>query len=170
MRWFCLAVVTLLAVGGPAEAQSMFLSSVGPGLLCRSAVAAAERASGIPAYLLAAINHVESGRRDPATGTVHPWPWTVNAEGAGSFYETKADAVAAVRAMQARGVRSIDVGCGQINLMHHPDAFASLEQAFDPQANAAYAARFLKELFAQTGDWSKAAAMSPLGNPGTGRG
>ena len=81
------------------------------------------------------------------------------------FYETKADAVAAVRAMQARGVQSIDVGCGQINLMHHPDAFASLEQAFDPQANAAYAARFLKELFAQTGDWSKAAAMYHSATP-----
>jgi hypothetical protein len=170
MRWCCLAVVTLLAVGGPAKAQSIFPQSivpspVTPGLLCRSAVAAAERASGIPAHLLAAINHVESGRRDPATGAVHPWPWTVNAEGAGSFYDTKAEAVAAVRGMQARGMQSIDVGCGQINLMHHPDAFASLEQAFDPQANAAYAARFLKELFAQTGDWNKAAAMYHSATP-----
>ncbi len=78
-------------------------------------------------------------------------------------------AVAAVRAMQARGIQSIDVGCGQINLMHHPDAFASLEQAFDPQANAVYAARFLKELFAQTGDWNKAAGDVPLGNTGAGR-
>jgi hypothetical protein len=107
MRWFCLAVVTLLAVGGPAKAQSMFPSPVTPGLLCRSAVAAAERGSGIPAHLLAAINRVESGRRDPATGAVHPWPWTVNAEGAGSFYDTKAEAVAAVRSMQARGIQSI---------------------------------------------------------------
>ena len=54
--------------------------------------------------------------------------------------------MAAVRAMQANGVRSIDVGCGQINLMYHPDAFPNLELAFDPQANAAYAARFLKAL------------------------
>ena len=115
-------------------------------MLCRSAVAAAERGSGIPAHLLAAISRVESGRRDPATGAVHPWPWTVNAEGQGVFYDTKAEAVAAVRAMQASGVRSIDVGCGQINLMHHPDAFPNLELAFDPQANAAYAAQFLKAL------------------------
>ena len=108
---------------------------------------------------------MESGRRDPVTGAVHPWPWTVNAEGQGYFYDTKAEAVAAVRAMQARGIRSIDVGCGQINLMHHPDAFPSLEQAFDPQANAAYAARFLKELFAQTGDWNKATALYHSATP-----
>ena len=75
----------------------------------------------------------------PADRRVHPWPWTINAEGQGLFYDTKAQAVAAVRALQARGVRSIDVGCMQVNLMHHPDAFPTLEQAFDPQTNAAYA-------------------------------
>ena len=158
----------------PSLAQAIRVASVArspsaQGLLCRSAVAAAERGSGIPAHLLAAISRVESGRRDPVTGAVHPWPWTVNAEGQGFFYDTKAEAVAAVRAMQARGVRSIDVGCVQINLMHHPDAFPSLELAFDPQANAAYAAQFLKELYAQTGDWNKAAAMYHSATPGTRR-
>ena len=104
----------------------------------------------------------------PATGTVHPWPWSVNAEGQGVFYDTKAEAVAAVRAMQANGVRSIDVGCGQINLMYHPDAFPNLELAFDPQANAAYAAQFLKALHAQTGDWKKATAMYHSATPAVG--
>jgi soluble lytic murein transglycosylase-like protein len=108
---------------------------------------------------------VESGRRDEVTGVVHPWPWTANAEGQGYFYATKADAIAAVSAMQARGIRSVDVGCGQINLMHHPAAFPNLEQAFDPQANAAYAAHFLRELFQQTGDWTKAAAMYHSATP-----
>jgi hypothetical protein len=92
----------------------------------------------------------------------------VNAEGQGRFYDTKAEAVAAVRALQANGVRSIDVGCGQINLMHHPDAFPSLEEAFDPDSNAAYAARFLKELFARTGDWNKATGMYHSATPGLG--
>ena len=76
------------------------------------------------------------------------------------------EAVAAVRGLQARGVRSIDVGCMQVNLMHHPDAFPSLDVAFDPQANAAYAARFLKELYAQTGDWTRATAAVSLGDSG----
>ncbi|MEJ0019489.1 MAG: lytic transglycosylase domain-containing protein [Acetobacteraceae bacterium] len=133
--------------------------------MCRSAVSAVERNSGIPAQLLASIARVESGRRDPASGAFHPWPWAVNAEGQGFFYPTKAEAVSAVRAMQARGMRSIDVGCAQINLMHHPNAFPSLEAAFEPQTNAAYAGKFLKDLFAQTGDWNRAAAQYHSATP-----
>jgi hypothetical protein len=53
----------------------------------------------------------------------------------------------------------------QINLMHHPDAFASLEQAFDPQANAAYAARFLTTLHQQTGSWDRAIAWYHSATP-----
>jgi hypothetical protein len=76
--------------------------------------------------------------------------------------------VAAVRAMQEIGVRSIDVGCGQINLMYHPDAFPNLELAFDPQANAAYAAQFLNALHARTGDWKTATAMYHSATPALG--
>ncbi len=130
-----------------------------PGLLCRAAIAAVERTARMPDHLLAAIGRVESGRPDGGSGEWHPWPWTINAEGQGAFFESKAEAIAAVRALQARGVRSIDVGCMQVNLMHHPDAFASLEQAFDPPANVAYAARFLTSLFGQTKSWPKAAAL-----------
>jgi hypothetical protein len=165
MRHLGLAVAAVLGICGSARAQTNVSLSVSSGLLCRSAVAAAERGNGIPAHLLAAISRVESGRRDPATGAVHPWPWTANAEGQGYYFETKAEAVATVRAMQARGIRSIDIGCGQINLMYHPTAFASLEQAFDPQSNADYAAKFLKNLFAQTGDWNKAAAYYHSATP-----
>ncbi len=143
----------------PAFSQGLRPAPAQPWTQCRIAVLAAERSGGIPEHLLAAISRVESGRLDPRTGSPSPWPWTINAEGEGLFYETKAAAVAAVRALQARGVRSIDVGCMQINLMHHPDAFASLEQAFDPEANAVYGARFLNQLHAQTGDWPKAAAL-----------
>jgi len=138
------------------------------GASCRPAIAAAEQAGAIPPLLLAAIGKVESGRRDPATGVVAPWPWTINAEGQGSYYDTKAQAIAAVRALQARGVQSIDVGCMQINLVHHPDAFASLDQAFDPSANATYAARFLNELHAQTNDWLRAAGQYHSSTPGLG--
>jgi len=94
-----------------------------------------------------------------------PWPWTINAEGQGSFYDSKAQVIAAVRALQARGVRSIDVGCMQVNLMHHPDAFASLDQAFDPSANATYAAYFLNELHTQTNDWARATGHYHSGTP-----
>ncbi len=125
---------------------------------CEAALVAAEREANLPPRLLAAIARVESGRRDSATGLYEPWPWTINAEGRGSFYPDKAAAIAAVRSLQAQGVRSIDIGCMQVNLRHHPNAFASLEEAFDPLANARYAARFLTELKSTRADWMAAAA------------
>jgi hypothetical protein len=125
---------------------------------CRRAIATVEPGSGLPPGLLLAIALVESGRRNPATGRIEPWPWAFNTEGEGRLPPDRAAALAAVRALQARGVRSIDVGCMQVNLAHHPEAFASLEQAFEAEANVRYAARFLLALRARTGDWPQAIA------------
>jgi hypothetical protein len=127
------------------------------GHLCRAAITEAERSANVPRGLLQAIGRVESGRRDPETGQFAPWPWTTNAEGEGKYFPTREAAIAHVRQLQARGVRIIDVGCMQVNLHHHPNAFASLEQAFDPLINARYAARFLTELNGGRADWRQAA-------------
>jgi hypothetical protein len=132
--------------------------------LCGAAIAAAERDAGMPAGLLGAIAKVETGRRAP-DGSVQPWPWSYNAAGDGRYAASHAEALQEVRAIQARGVRSIDVGCMQVNLLHHPQAFASLEAAFDPATNIAYAVRFLRELHARTGDWNQAVAMYHSATP-----
>ena len=161
MRPACLVLLFLLAVPAATRANTPFATPATggePGQLCRAAIAAAEREAGLPPRLLAAMGRVESGRRDPDTGRFHPWPRTINAEGRGNFFPTKAAAVAAARSLQAQGVRSFDVGCMQINMRHHPDAFADLEEAFDPAANARYAARFLKELQVTRGDWMRSAS------------
>jgi hypothetical protein len=128
-----------------------------PGELCRAAILGAEREARIPPDLLGAIARVESARTDPASGAIVSWPWTVNAEGEGRFFASQSEAVAAVRDLMGRGIRVIDVGCLQVNLFYHADAFASIEEAFDPKANARYAARFLKRLQATSGDWITAA-------------
>ena len=127
--------------------------------LCRPAIVSAETSSRLPARLLEAIAVVESGRLDKQTGQRTPWPWTINAEGEGYFFDSKAQAIAAVKALQLRGVMSIDVGCLQVNLMHHPNAFPTLDQAFDPRINAHYAARFLNELYVRTISWPQATAF-----------
>ena len=163
LRSACLVLSLLFAAPAAGRATAPFAApspggGAEPGQLCRAAIAAVEREAGLPPRLLAAMARVESGRRDPETGRFHPWPWTINAEGRGSFFPTKAAAIAGVQALQAQGVRSIDVGCMQINLRHHPNAFASLEEAFDPAANARYAARFLTNLQATRGDWMLSAA------------
>lgn len=126
---------------------------------CEAAIGAAEHAQAIPPRILPAIGRVESGRPDPdSKGRVRPWPWTIDVEGQGQSFATKAEAVAAVQTLQERGVRSIDVGCMQVNLLQHPDAFASLDAAFDPATNATYGARFLASLFHQTKSWQMAVA------------
>jgi hypothetical protein len=134
-------------------------AAVPEGQICQQAIVAAARIHGVPPALMAAIGRVESGRRDPVSGALHSWPWTVDANGQGSFYDSKPQAMAAVRDLQAHGTRSIDIGCMQVNLMHHPQAFATLDQAFDPAANADYAARFLVELHDQTRSWPRATAL-----------
>ena len=160
-----LSLSLLPALASPAFAQWVRAQPTSPGMLCRSAISQTERRAGVPDHLLAAIGRVESGRPDPQTGEWHPWPWTINAEGQGYFFDSKAQAIAAVRALQEKGVHSIDVGCMQVNLMHHPNAFASLEQAFDPQANVTYAAAFLNRLYAQSGNWTTAAALYHSATP-----
>jgi hypothetical protein len=147
-----LAGLALPASAGPAAANP-----ADPALACRAAIGQAEREAAIPAGLLQAIGRVESGRRDPVTGRFAPWPWTINAEGRGMYFPTREAAIAEVRQLQARGVRIIDVGCMQVNLHHHPNAFPTLEQAFDPVANARYAARFLTELQSTRQDWARSA-------------
>lgn len=148
-----ICLVPLCALAQPVRAE------VGrAGDLCQLAIAGTASATRPPPGLLSAIGRVESGRLDPRDGNVKAWPWSINAEGRGYVFNTKAEAIAAVIAFRARSVMSVDVGCMQVNLMHHPAAFASLEEAFDPAANVRYAAKFLGQLFAESKDWNTAAA------------
>jgi hypothetical protein len=137
-------------------------------ITCTEAAGVAERAFGLPHGLLAAIGRAESGRMDPRTGALTPWPWTIDVEGRGAFFDSPEGAIAAVSAAWAAGQRSIDVGCFQVNLLHHPAAFASLAEAFDPAGNARAAAQFLAALYRQSGDWPTAVGLYHSATPGLG--
>ena len=56
----------------------------------------------------------------------------------------------------ARGIRNIDVGCMQVNLLHHSTAFKNLEEAFTPKTNVNYAARFFISLKNTYNSWTHA--------------
>jgi hypothetical protein len=171
-RGLLIALVCCLLAGNtravPLSPTGPTLLAASPGEQCRTAIVAAERGHQVPSQLLAAIGRIESGRRDPVTGMRGAWPWTINAEGQGYYFESKAAAIQAVEGLRARGVRSIDVGCMQVNLMYHPAAFPNLDMAFEPAVNADYAARFLVQLHEQTGDWTKATANYHSANPSEG--
>ena len=137
-----LAVLPARAAGDPAQ-------------LCDRAARMAASRTGVPVAVLRAIALTETGRtRD---GRISPWPWTVNMEGAGHWFDSRAEAEAYVRRHQARGARSFDIGCFQINFRWHGAAFDSAAQMFEPEAGALYAAHFLQELYAETGTWPAAA-------------
>jgi hypothetical protein len=115
-----------------------------------------ERILGIPSQLLRAIALMESGRKNPVTKKLSPWPWTIHVNGKGYYLSSKRAAIEAVQSFRKQGFKNIDVGCMQVNLHHHPNAFRSLEEAFDPQINIAYAAKYLKNLKKQHGNWKNA--------------
>lgn len=153
-----LAVVFLITSNSASAMISDDRALIEGAKLCTSYLPRQEREYGIPVHLLAAIASTESGRYNKELGLSLPWPWTINVDGKGYFFDTKEEAIAAVRDLQARGYQSIDVGCMQVNLHHHPNAFSNLEQAFDPAYNVAYAAYFLKQNFQDEGSWRKATA------------
>jgi hypothetical protein len=127
-----------------------------PSAFCDRAAARAAKMSGVPIDILLAISRVETGRRKG--GALSPWPWTINADGKGAFYDSKAEAVAAATAHLTDGTRTFDIGCFQLNIRWHGGSFSTLDEMFDPDQNATHAARFLTSLYQETGSWADAVA------------
>jgi hypothetical protein len=108
--------------------------------------------------VLKAISLVETKVWNQDSGRYLTWPWTANIEGKPHRYKSKEEAISHISQLYRNGKRSIDVSCMQVNLRHHPNAFSTIEQAFDPEYNIAYAASFLQSNFNRHRDWHKAIA------------
>ena len=155
LSWFWISLTLVLGI---TEVRASTTQAIGNTWnICPTAVNAAERLNAIPLYLLRAISKAESGRWHEEKQVNIAWPWTVTSGAAGKFFDTKAEAVAEVEFLMTKGVRNIDVGCMQINLKAHANAFATIEDAFNPVANAAYGGKYLKTMHRRTSNWLKAA-------------
>jgi hypothetical protein len=165
------ALLTLLGIAAaPARAEATPASEAAPleapdwaiqqSALCTAALRQAEQRHHLPANLLETIAKAESGRPITSLADIRPWPWTIDADGTGLFLDSKAAAIAWMR-LQARRHSFVDVGCMQVDLRYHPDAFASLDDAFDSDANAEYAARLLTALYhgEAGGNWDIAVGL-----------
>lgn len=123
--------------------------------------------SGVPLPILTAITRAETNTsRDGTTG---PWPWTINHAGQGEWFDTPEEALGRIDELLA-AQESLDVGCFQINTRWHAHAFGSAEEMLDPLGNARYAAGYLLELYAETGDWKDAVAAYHSRDPDRGAG
>ncbi|WP_428377998.1 transglycosylase SLT domain-containing protein [Lichenicoccus sp.] len=122
---------------------------------CSDAARDAERSAGLPSGLLSAIGYVESGGR----------PWSVNSGQQGVQFTTRDAASSYVQGLLDQGRRIIDVGCFQVDLYYHPEAFARWQDGLDPMVNATAASRILQDLHARTGDWNQAVALYHSADP-----
>lgn len=121
--------------------------------VCDSAARKASAETGVPLDVMQTITRLETGRGK----TADPWPWTINHAGNGSWFQTEDEARSFVFSRIKRGESNIDIGCFQINYRWHADGFRSLDDMFNPDLNALYAARFLIDLYREFGTWAEAA-------------
>lgn len=156
-----MSAIILLAAGLPVVP---WLRNAAWAASCGDAARAAERHDGIPTGLLAAIGHIE-------TGGAAGWNWSVNANQGmpGQRFSNPDSAMAYVRGMLGAGHRLIDVGCFQLDLFYHPDAFERWQDAFDTNASAEAAARILLGLHDRTRDWAQAVALYHSADPRRGQ-
>lgn len=150
---WCLLTILLLfpsitaAAGNPAAVMA----------ICRNAAIKAADRHGVPREVLVAITLVETGTN--RGGAYGAWPWTVNVAGKGFWLDSRAAALLQAQRSLARGQPSFDVGCFQLNYKWHGQHFASIDHMFEPGPSGDYAAKFLKSLYGETGDWIKAAGF-----------
>lgn len=140
---------------GPALAALPSAEALHAAESCEYAAMTVASEAGIPPEIMGALTLTETGRR--LGDAVRPWAWSVNAEGSGSWFNDPASALAFAEERVAMGRPNVDIGCFQINYRWHGENFPSVAAMFDPMTNARYAARFVRDLYQETGDWRAAA-------------
>jgi Transglycosylase SLT domain len=153
-----LAVLALLFAGAGAGSASVDAAD-----LCDAAAQTAAQRTGVPSDVLRALTRTETGRA--SGGALRPWPWAINQGGQGQWFGTRDEMLAHIDGLLADGISNFDVGCFQLNYRWHAQGFPSLADMADPDRNAVYAAGYLAQKFASSGDWGQAAAAYHSGTP-----
>ena len=167
-KFLSIALLTLLSLN--SNTSFAYDAELAESSKCSRYFALYEDVFHMPSNLIKAVAVTESGKYVKSAGRPVAWPWTINAQGKGYHYANKREAIRAVADFRAKGVKSIDVGCMQINLMYHPEAFRNLEQAFEPKYNVGYAAQFLRNKYMQARSWQAAIGMYHNVNPDINKG
>lgn len=148
-RWF-----VAIFCAGMLFGVGTSVSASGPWRCYQAAINAAN-ATGVPIEVLIALTWTETGRA--IDGQTQPWPWAVNSGGTSHWFPDRQAAVEFAALSLRNGTTNLDAGCFQINYRWHGTNFASIEDMFDPDLNALYAARLIGALHLESNDWSVAA-------------
>ena len=158
-----LVLILMLVAAERAEAAGGAGPTVRRSAPCSDAAARASSRHGVPPELLTAMVAVESNGEPWAIGVGarqpgEPGPRARAYAGRSYIAPDARTAESWVLGLRGIGLKSLDVGCLQVNLHWHGQAFASLAQAFDPTTNVDYGARLLRQLGSQHGSWELAVA------------
>lgn len=121
-------------------------------LVCEAQMARAAKEYQVPLSVLYAVALTEAAHE----GALQPL--ALNVEGAPRYPSDVRSALQIIGEAQRSGVTLIDVGCMQINLRYHRENFGSLEEMLDPRRNVNYGAGYLKRLYRQESNWTRAVA------------
>ncbi|MSO77606.1 MAG: hypothetical protein EXQ87_11985 [Alphaproteobacteria bacterium] len=116
--------------------------------VCRRHVTEAEEQHRIPRGLLHAIAITESAYN----------PLALNIEGRTVEAPSVDQLLLRVRQARNKGIQNVSIGCMQILVKYHVHRVGTTRDLIQPHINVAYGARYLRELFEQTGDWWLAVA------------
>lgn len=107
----------------------------------------------VPFSVFYAVALAESGTEVDATGSIRPWPWTLNVAGQGRFYPTREAAADALASFLGSGRESVDIGLMQVNWRYHRQRLGSPQLALDPYHNLRVAAEILRDCHGSRQDW-----------------
>jgi len=143
---FCALIIGCLSLASFAEGSEADL--------CDQSIEQVASTSAVPRDVIFKVARLESGRL--INGRHISWPWSLNNGGKGYFLKDRATALSTLAQLKAQGKTNVDVGCMQLNIRWHADFFHSPEQMINPLDNVRYAARYLEQLYKETGSWEKA--------------
>ncbi len=106
------------------------------------------RKNRVPAKLLYSIilNESRSITTLQSKRKFMPWPWTINHNGKGYYFQTREAAHQYIAPFIEKG-ESMGIGLGQIEWRWHKEKFQSSWDALDPKLNLQVAAAYLREQF-----------------------
>lgn len=147
-----------MVIGRVALVLASFLSS-SPSIAVPDPFLSVSGFCDVPAKLLYAVALVESGR-PVEEGRIEPWPWTLNIEGQGFFFETREELYLAL-IQTAKDGRSFDIGYMQLNWKWKFDRLHSAWLATDPTMNVLTGCRIIREHYdgVAAGNWFRAAGL-----------